>query len=221
MPASVPITVLISGNGTNLQALIDACASGSLPARIVRVISNRKAAYGLHRASSAGIPTAYHNLVEYKRKHGEGSIDQAREAYDADLASLVLADSPALVVCAGFMHILKPAFLEPLRAAGVPVINLHPALPGQFEGANAIERAHREWKAGKIGETGVMVHYVIEKVDAGEVICSERIPFVEGGDDELEKLQERFHEVEHGIIVKGTRMAIERLQEKEAGGKQP
>ena len=98
--------------------------------QITRVISNRKQAYGLSRAEKASIPTLYHNLIA-GRYLAAGEKDpsaqqQGREKYDADLADLVIADSPDLVVCGGWMHILAPSFLEPLRAKGIPVINLHP-----------------------------------------------------------------------------------------------
>lgn len=136
MAAPVRITVLISGNGSNLQAVIDKTSAGELPASIVRVISNRKDAYGLERAHKANIPTQYHNLVKYKKQYPstpEG-VQQAREAYDAELARLVLADSPDLVCCLGFMHVLSPRFLKPLEEAKLRIINLHPALPGAFNG---------------------------------------------------------------------------------------
>jgi len=131
------VTVLISGNGTNLQALIDDKDHKLTSCTIVRVISNRKSAFGLTRAQKANIPTAYHNLVTYKKKYSSSSHsedeakaaeDRAREEYDQDLAKLVLEDSPDLVVCAGFMHILKPAFLDPLEDKGVKIINLHPGI---------------------------------------------------------------------------------------------
>jgi len=99
------LTVLISGSGTNLQALIDASAAGRLAdASIIRVISNKKSALGLKRAEKAGIPTAYHNLIagqKYLKKGEEDkeTIRRGREAYDADLAQLVLADQPDMVVC--------------------------------------------------------------------------------------------------------------------------
>jgi phosphoribosylglycinamide formyltransferase len=169
MRPPIRITVLISGNGTNLQALLDAqtsLAPSPHTASIVRVISNRKNAHGLVRAATSGIPTAYHNLLAYKKRHaaGDEATDDddtaARAAYDADLAALVLRDAPRLVVCAGFIHILGRGFLEPVRAAGVDVVNLHPALYGRFNGSGAIERAHAEFMAGSIGETGVMIHYV-------------------------------------------------------------
>jgi len=159
MLRSIRITVLISGSGTNLQALIDALATTLADASIVRVISNRKAAFGLQRAENAGIPTSYHNLVAYRKKNAENEL-AARQAYDSDLATLVLEDSPHLVVCAGFMHILSTSFLGPLERQGIPVINLHPAQWGRFDGADAIARAHTAFMEGKISETGVMIHYV-------------------------------------------------------------
>lgn len=136
MTQPIRLTVLISGNGTNLQAVIDKISSGELPATIVRVISNRKDAFGLQRATRANIPTAYHNLVKYKKQHPatpEG-VQAAREEYDGELSRLVLEDSPDLVVCLGFMHVLSPRFLEPLESGKVRIINLHPALPGAFNG---------------------------------------------------------------------------------------
>ena len=169
MAGPARLTVLISGNGSNLQALIDGCFSGTVAkSGIVRVISNRKGARGLERAREAGIATHYHNLVRYGARFpsAEASIrygDEARRAYDADLAALVLADDPDLVVCAGWMHVLSDAFLTPLARAGVPAINLHPALPGQFNGAAAIERAWRKARDDNLDRTGVMVHYVIGK----------------------------------------------------------
>jgi phosphoribosylglycinamide formyltransferase len=136
MAAPIRTTVLISGNGSNLQAMIDQVTAGTLNANIIRVLSNRKDAFGLQRAQKANIPTEYHNLVKYKKQHPatpEG-VQAAREEYDAELARLILADQPELVVCLGFMHILSPEFLRPLEVANVRIINLHPALPGAFNG---------------------------------------------------------------------------------------
>ncbi|KAE8857010.1 hypothetical protein PTNB29_08077 [Pyrenophora teres f. teres] len=206
------LTVLISGNGSNLQALIDACASGALPnTRITNVISNRKAAYGLERAAKASIPTTYHNLVPYKKTHPD-YIDMARQRYDADLAKIILesAPRPDLIVCAGWMHIVTPSFLTPISAANIKIINLHPALPGEFAGAGAIERA---WKAGRedgLKRTGVMIHEVIAEVDAGEAIVTQEVELKEG--ETLEELEERIHGVEHGLIVEGTRRTLEKIK---------
>ncbi|GAB7345243.1 hypothetical protein MBLNU457_3614t1 [Dothideomycetes sp. NU457] len=214
------LTVLISGNGSNLQALIDACNT-SLPATtIVRVISSRKDAFGLKRAEKAGIATAYHNLVSYKKKHPatEEGIASARSEYDRDLASLVLADNPDMVVCAGWMHILAPTFLDPLEKAGVPVINLHPALPGQFNGAHAIDRAYAAFQEGKIEHTGIMIHYVISEVDMGQPILTRNVEIKKS--DTLDQLEERIHSNEWELIVQGTRQAAEMLHSsrKASGG---
>ncbi|KAK3177103.1 hypothetical protein OEA41_008431 [Lepraria neglecta] len=189
------ITVMISGSGTNLQALIDAVKDRSLPnASIVKVISNRKTAYGRVRAQNAGIPDAYHNLVEFKKKHADEKT--ARYEYDRVLARLVLDDSPDLVVCAGWMHILATSFLNPVAEAGVEIINLHPALPGQFNGAGAIARAQKAWLEGEIDKTGVMIHKVIAEVDQGSPLLVVEIPFVKGVDENMESLEQRIHEIE-------------------------
>ncbi|KAF2026926.1 phosphoribosylglycinamide formyltransferase [Setomelanomma holmii] len=206
------LAVLISGNGSNLQALIDACASGTLPnTRVSHVISNRKAAFGLERAAKASIPTTYHNLVPYKKKHPQTSegTETARQQYDGDLAAIILAlePRPDLIVCAGWMHIVTPSFLTPIANANIKIINLHPALPGEFAGAGAIERA---WKAGKdegLKRTGVMIHEVIAEVDAGEAISTQEVELKEG--ESLDDLEERIHKVEHGLIVEGTRLTLE------------
>lgn len=108
--------------------------------------------------------TPSQNLPQYKKRHPE-NVDLARQEYDEDLATLLLADKPDLVVCAGFMHVLSEQFLNPLAEARLPIVNLHPALPGQFSGANAIERAHEQWMRGEIDHSGIMLHYVVSEVD--------------------------------------------------------
>ena len=205
------ITVLISGNGTNLQALMDACAASAIPnTKIIQVISNRKAAYGLQRAEKANIPTYYHNILAYKKEHPGLEESKLREGYDEALARIVLKEKPNIIVCAGWMHILCPTFLTPLAEAGVPVINLHPALPGQFNGADAIGRAYKKFKEGEITKTGVMVHNVTFEVDMGEPILVREVEFDPG--DTLQDLEQKIHRVEWEIIVEGTKMAIERIR---------
>lgn len=155
MSAPIRTTVLISGNGSNLQAFIDQVNAGNLNANIIRVLSNRKDVFGLERARKANIPTQYHNLVKYKKQHPatpEG-VQAAREEYDAELARLILADSPELVVCLGFMHILSPQFLEPLETAKVRIINLHPALPGAFNGVVSCDETFGKKGGVKYSET--------------------------------------------------------------------
>ncbi|MCJ1282029.1 hypothetical protein MMC26_001352 [Xylographa opegraphella] len=207
MTAYKRILVLISGNGTNLQALIDAAANSEISnAHIVHVISNRKDAYGLQRAAKAGIKTSYHNLLKYKKQYGDQSVENVRAIYDADLAEMVLKNTPDLVVCAGFMHILTNKFLRPLQEAGVPIINLHPALPGQFNGVDAISRAYRAFHRQEITKTGVMIHYVISAVDMGEPIILKEIELRHG--ESLEDLEQRIHVVEWQTIVEGTTLAL-------------
>lgn len=175
---------------------------------------SKKAAYGLERAAKASIPTSYHNLVAYKKKHPQTpeGVQAARAEYDADLAKLILnlEPRPDVIVCAGWMHILTPGFLDPLSAANIKVINLHPALPGEFAGAGAIERA---WEAGRnegLKRTGVMIHEVIAEVDAGDAIITEEVPLKEG--ESLDDLEERIHKVEHGLIVEGTRRTLAKIK---------
>jgi phosphoribosylglycinamide formyltransferase len=226
MSESSPITratVLISGNGSNLQALIDSSSKELPNLKIIRVISNKAAAYGLKRAAAASIPSTYHNLISGKyHKSGEPDADvkqKARERYDADLTKLILEDSPDIVICAGWMHILTPKFLDPLAEKGVPVINLHPALPGRYDGAAAIERAFADFEAGKLENdiTGIMIHYVISEVDRGEPIVVREIKCGKG--ESLEELQARIHGEEHTLIVEGTQMAISKLWEERRKGK--
>ena len=207
------IVVLISGSGSNLQALIDSCETDALPgARILRVVSDRKDAYGLKRAGSSGIPTTHHGVLPYKKKYPDSSenpqFQDARRAYDKDLSALVIKESPDIVVCAGFMRILSTAFLDPLKQAGVPIINLHPSLHGDLVGAGCIKRAWDEFQAGKRTKTGVMVHYVIAEVDMGEPIVQREMDME--GCGSLEELEGRIHATEHGLIVEGTRRVLEK-----------
>lgn len=194
------IVVLVSGNGSNLQALIDACERGDLHARIAAVVSNRPRAYGLTRAREKRIPTAVLSLRDF----------DDRAAYDDALADLVGSWRPDLVVLAGFMLILGPRFLDrfPRR-----VVNLHPALPGVFPGVKAIERAHAAGERGELDETGVMVHFVVPEVDAGPVILTRRVPLRPG--EPLEALAARMHAAEHEVIVEATAIALKSSDEEE------
>ena len=184
------LVVLISGNGSNLQAILDACSlagAGRLPAEVVAVISNKPSAYGLERARAAGVPA----LVASRRK------DQERTAADAALADLVAGYAPDWVVLAGWLRVLSNAFLQ--RFPG-RVVNLHPALPGAFPGLHAIERAYSAAQAGQIDCTGVMVHLVPDEgVDVGPVLAQQTVPILP--DDTLESLEARIHAVEHRLLV--------------------
>ena len=194
------LAVLISGNGSNLQAIIDQIAAGDLEAEIAVVVSNRADAYGLQRARVAGIPTEVFDLAEVRAAGGD------RSSYDVDLAALVSGYQPDLVVLAGWMLILGTDFLARFTPN---IINLHPALPGVFPGTDAIGRAFSAYRAGEIKHTGVMVHRVIEEVDAGTVIVQEPVPIFP--DDSLEDLEERIHLVEHNLIVAAIDMVLRTL----------
>ncbi|KAG0056651.1 hypothetical protein BGZ83_004176 [Gryganskiella cystojenkinii] len=198
------VVVLISGTGSNLQALIDAIANGTLQAEIPLVISNRSKVFGLERAAKAGIPTKVLALKPYT------TAGKPRTEYDADLAQLILGAKPDLVVLAGFMHILSPAFLD--QFPSTPLINLHPALPGQFDGARAIERAFEAFQKGEIKRTGVMVHRVIQEVDGGEPLLVKEVEIKP--EDDLAALQERIHQVEHVLLVQGASLVLEQEKQK-------
>lgn len=181
------LVVLISGNGSNLQAILDACAANELNAAVVAVISNKRDAYGLERARQAGIPA-----IARPRP-----LSQPREQYDTELADLVASHAPDFVVLAGWMRVLSNAFLS--RFPG-QVVNLHPALPGCFPGTDAIARAYDDHVTQGLRETGVMVHFVPDEgVDSGPLIAVERVPILL--DDTLDALTARMHAVEHRLLV--------------------
>ena len=184
------LVVLISGSGSNLAALLAACAEGRISGRVVGVVSDRRDAYGLVRAAEAGVHTT---LVPWRLMHKAGV---SREAFDAALADAVAAYAPELIVLAGFMRILTPTFLT--RFEGM-VINLHPSLPGDIIGAGAIERAFEEAQAGRRDHTGVMVHEVIPEVDAGPVLGQVTVPILP--DDTLDALKARVHAAEHTLLI--------------------
>jgi len=184
------LAIFISGSGSNLQAVIDAIAAGRLDAQIVVVVSNRGAAFGLTRAEQAGIPTVVFPLKPYS------DAGRPRVQYDADLAGLAASYTPDLIVLAGWMHVLSPAFLD--RFPG-RVLNLHPALPGQFAGTHAIQRAYDAFQRGEIDRTGVMVHWVVPEVDAGPVVVSAEAPIYPT--DSLDDLEARIHSLEHRLLV--------------------
>lgn len=179
--------MLISGSGSNLQAVLDACHSGAIPADVVAVVSNRADAYGLERAEAAGVTT---ELV-IKRD------DEDRAVYDARLAVAVASFAPDWIVLAGWMRLLSMEFLSlfPDR-----VVNLHPALPGELAGTQAIERAWSESQTGTRTESGVMVHLVPDEgVDDGPVLGTTVVPIDASGT--LETFATAIHDAEHALLV--------------------
>jgi phosphoribosylglycinamide formyltransferase-1 len=185
MPAK--LVVLISGNGSNLQAILDACEDKSLPAQVVAVISNVAGAFGLSRAEKAGVKTIVFPKL----------ADESRRDYDSRLADEVARLQADYVILAGWMRLLTCAFLKHFSGR---VINLHPALPGTFPGTHAIERAYSVFLRGEIDRSGVMVHLVPDEgVDDGPVLASQVIFFQPG--ETLEKFEVRVHAIEHRLLV--------------------
>jgi len=187
MNATARLVVLASGSGSNLQAILDACREGRLPAQVEAVVSNTPGAYALERARSARIPTLVLPVVK----------EQRRSEYDQKLAALAACFRPDWVVLAGWMRLLTNAFLEhfPQR-----VVNLHPALPGTYPGTHAIPRALQDFQAGRNSQTGVMVHLVPDEgVDNGPVLAWEAVPILPS--DTIETLEARIHGVEHELLI--------------------
>jgi len=173
--------VLISGSGTNLQAIIDACAAGEIAGKVAVVISNKEDAFGLERARRAGIPAVH---IDPKAFAGAA-------AYNAAVRFALQTHAVDYVVMAGYMKLLGAAVLEayPMR-----VVNIHPALLPSFAGAHGIRDAF----AHGVKVTGVTVHFANEIFDEGPIIAQEAVPVLE--DDTIDTLEARIHEVEHRLL---------------------
>ena len=190
------LVVLATGSGSNLQTILDACADGTLEAEVVLVVVNRRTAYAAERAAAAGVPSVYRPMGPF-REAVPDDARRARERYDAALAAEIADVRPDLIVQAGWMHLFTSAFLD--RFPGM-VVNLHPALPGAFPGAHAIDDAWAAHETDGLDHTGVMVHLVPDEgVDDGPVLASQRVPIT--ADDTRETLEARLHEVEHELFV--------------------
>jgi len=174
------IVVLISGSGSNLQAIIDACSSGFIPGKVSAVIANKANAYGLVRANEAGISTQVLSHKNYV----------SREKYDIALMDAIDQHQPDLVVLAGFMRILSPAFVQHFSGR---LLNVHPSLLPKYQGLDTHQRAI---DAGD-SEHGCSVHFVTEQLDGGPVILQAKVPLF--NDDDATSLAERVHEQEHRI----------------------
>lgn len=174
------IVVLISGHGSNLQALIDACKNGRLKGKIVAVFSNNAEAYGLERAQDADIPTCVLNPEDFAD----------RAAFDAALANEIEQYEPALVVLAGYMRILSPEFVA--QFAG-KMLNIHPSLLPKYPGLHT----HRKALENSDREHGTSVHFVTDELDGGPLILQAKVPVF--SDDTEESLSERVKTHEHTI----------------------
>lgn len=179
MPESFRVLVLISGNGSNLQAIIDSC-DDTLQADVVGVISNKPDAYGLVRAHHSEIDTSC--VIAHQ--------DESRQEYDARLDAAISKYQPDLIVLAGFMRILSDELVSKYQGK---MINIHPSLLPKYTGLNTHQRAIE----AKDKEHGASVHFVTPKLDSGPVILQAKVPVYE--DDTVELLRERVHEQEHAI----------------------
>jgi len=174
--------VFISGNGSNLQAIIDATSNGLIDGQICCVLSNKKEAYGLARAKKSNIPTI---VIEHQNYEN-------REEFDNALLQSLQKYNPDLIVLAGFMRILTPVFIKPYLGK---LINIHPSLLPKYPGLNT----HQKVIDNKDTEHGVTVHFVDENLDGGP-ICAQSTMKVESND--IETLEKRIHELEHELYPK-------------------
>ena len=174
------VVVLLSGSGSNLQALIDSCRSEDSPVRIRAVVSNRADAYGLQRAAAAGIDTA---VLDHTGFDG-------REAFEAALMARIDGFAPDLVVLAGFMRILSGGFVRHYQGR---LLNIHPSLLPKYKGLHTHRRALEAGDA----EHGCSVHFVTEELDGGPLVVQAVVPVT--SDDTAESLAQRVHHQEHQI----------------------
>ena len=182
--------VLVSGSGTNLQAIIDAGEGRSYPAEAVLVISNRPDAYALERAKKKKIPAAVIPHGDYP----------SREEFEKAMIRRLDEAKVDLVVLAGFMRVLSPVFVRhyPNR-----IMNIHPALLPSFPGVGAVEKA---WKYG-VKMTGVTVHFVDDGTDTGPIILQKEVPV--GETETLETLEKKIHAAEHQLFPEAIRLYAE------------
>lgn len=187
---TIRLVVLISGNGSNLQAIIDSIINDKLPAKIVAVISNKADAYGLLRAEKAGIP--HHVLTP--------AAYSDREQYDQALKVQIDQYQPDLVILAGFMRILSAGFVESYTSK---LMNIHPSLLPKYKGLNTHQRVLES--AEKVH--GCSVHFVTATLDDGPIILQASVPVIAG--DTVDSLAKRVHEQEHLIYPQAIRLFAE------------
>jgi phosphoribosylglycinamide formyltransferase-1 len=187
---TLKIAVLISGRGSNLQALIDAAAEPGWPAEIVLVISNEPGAQGLERAEKAGIPTTVINHRDF----------DGREPFDQAMTKAIEAAGAELVCLAGFMRLLSDSFVDYWRDR---LINIHPSLLPEYKGLDVHQRVI---DAGET-EAGCTVHFVRPEMDTGPIILQARVPVIEG--DDADGLAARILEQEHVIYPRAVKLIAE------------
>ena len=191
------IIVLASGNGSNFQALLDAQNSKVLPINILGLISNNSEAHCLKRAQQNNIS---HKVINTEQNYDEELIQSINELSENHSGNLI-------IVLAGWMRIVSQNLINTFPN----IINIHPALPGKYPGTNAIKRAHNDFLSNeKLNTTGVMVHRVIEEVDAGEVLDWIEVPILKS--DSYESLEERVKCAEKPVLIRGLMKLILELQ---------
>jgi phosphoribosylglycinamide formyltransferase 1 len=188
----VKIAVLISGNGSNLQAIMDACAQLDYPAEIACVISNKKDAYGLIRANNYDIKTY---VIDHKQF-------STREEFDKEIDQILISDDVEVVCLAGFMRILSDYFVDKWSNK---IINIHPSLLPSFKGVDAIKQAF--YYGVKI--TGCTVHYVVPEMDAGPIILQKSLEIKK--DDSLENITDKIHFLEHKCYVEALKIVCDNI----------
>lgn len=184
------IVVLISGNGSNLQAIIDAIAVQQIEAQVVAVVSNRADAYGLQRAQTAGIPTRVISNADY----------QDREIYDQALMACIDEFKPDLIVLAGFMRILSDGLVQHYLGR---MLNIHPSLLPRHKGLHT----HRRVLEAGEQEHGATVHFVSPELDSGPIVLQGKTR-IQPSDNE-QQLAQRVHEIEHKIYPQAIRWFAE------------
>ncbi|MFA5260264.1 MAG: phosphoribosylglycinamide formyltransferase [Candidatus Omnitrophota bacterium] len=172
--------VFVSGNGSNLQAIIDACQKGQIKSSLALVVSSTEKAYALERAEKAGIPRLVFNVRDYTNK----------QSVDRDIVIHLKQEKIDFIILAGYMRFLTPFFVKqyPLK-----IMNIHPSLLPSFKGSTGLKDAFTY--GAKV--TGVTVHFVNEKIDNGAIIFQQAVSIKD--DDTLEALEERIHRVEHKL----------------------
>jgi phosphoribosylglycinamide formyltransferase-1 len=176
----IELGILVSGSGTNMEAIARECEAGSIPARIAVVISNRQDAYALQRARSRGLEAIFLDPTKY----------QDRKDYDRALIQVLYEHRVDLVILAGYMRMVSREFVDTFRGR---IMNIHPALLPSFPGTSGVADA----LAYGVKVTGVTVHFVDEGLDTGPIILQEAVPVLE--EDDVESLHQRIHEVEYRL----------------------
>ncbi|MBF3873190.1 phosphoribosylglycinamide formyltransferase [Burkholderia pseudomallei] len=192
------LVILISGRGSNMEAIVRACAREGWPAEVAAVISNRPGAAGLEFAASHGIATA---VVDHRAFDG-------RDSFDAALAAEIDCFAPDLVVLAGFMRILTPAFVAKYEGR---MLNIHPSLLPSFKGIHT----HQQALDAGVALHGASVHFVIPELDSGAIVAQAAVPVVAG--DDADALAARVLAAEHTLYPRAVRWFVEGKLRLDAG----